>query len=37
MGWKNIEMKIITGLQINLHLEQPMEIKLFATFFQRRK
>jgi hypothetical protein len=27
----------ITGLQINLYLEQPMEIQLFATFFQRRK
>jgi hypothetical protein len=23
--------------QINLYLEQPMEIQLFATFFQRRK
>jgi hypothetical protein len=28
---------IIKGLQINLYLEQPMEIQLFATFFQRRK
>jgi hypothetical protein len=28
---------IVTGLQINLYLEQPMEIQLFATFFQRRK
>jgi hypothetical protein len=28
---------LITGLQINLYLEQPMEIQLFATFFQRRK
>jgi hypothetical protein len=28
---------IATGLQINLYLEQPMEIQLFATFFQRRK
>jgi hypothetical protein len=27
----------ITGLQINLYLEQPMEIQLFPTFFQRRK
>jgi hypothetical protein len=27
----------LTGLQINLYLEQPMEIQLFATFFQRRK
>jgi hypothetical protein len=27
----------ITGLQINLYLEQPMEIQLFATFFQRKK
>jgi hypothetical protein len=27
----------VTGLQINLYLEQPMEIQLFATFFQRRK
>jgi hypothetical protein len=27
----------ITGLQINLYLEQPMEIQLFATFVQRRK
>jgi hypothetical protein len=27
----------IKGLQINLYLEQPMEIQLFATFFQRRK
>jgi hypothetical protein len=27
----------ITGLQINLYLEQPMEMQLFATFFQRRK
>jgi hypothetical protein len=28
---------IIKRLQINLYLEQPMEIQLFATFFQRRK
>jgi hypothetical protein len=28
---------ILNGLQINLYLEQPMEIQLFATFFQRRK
>jgi hypothetical protein len=28
---------VITGLQINLYLERPMEIQLFATFFQRRK
>jgi hypothetical protein len=28
---------VLTGLQINLYLEQPMEIQLFATFFQRRK
>jgi hypothetical protein len=28
---------MVTGLQINLYLEQPMEIQLFATFFQRRK
>jgi transketolase N-terminal domain/subunit len=28
---------LITGHQINLYLEQPMEIQLFATFFQRRK
>jgi hypothetical protein len=27
----------ITGLQINLYLEQPMEMQLFATFFQLRK
>jgi hypothetical protein len=27
----------IKGLQINLYLEQPMKIQLFATFFQRRK
>jgi hypothetical protein len=27
----------VTGLQINVYLEQPMEIQLFATFFQRRK
>jgi hypothetical protein len=27
----------ITGLQINFYLEQPMEIQVFATFFQRRK
>jgi hypothetical protein len=32
-----ISLKNITGLQINLYLEQPMEIQLFATFFQRRK
>jgi hypothetical protein len=30
-------LKKITGLQINLYLEQPMEIQLFATCFQRRK
>jgi hypothetical protein len=30
-------MVLITGLQINLYLEQPMEIQLFATFFQRIK
>jgi hypothetical protein len=29
--------ELITGLQINLYLEQPMEIQLFATFFQRIK
>jgi hypothetical protein len=28
---------ILNGIQINLYLEQPMEIQLFATFFQRRK
>jgi hypothetical protein len=28
---------LTTGLQINLYLEQPMEIQLFTTFFQRRK
>jgi hypothetical protein len=28
---------VLTGLQINLYLEQPMEIQLFATFLQRRK
>jgi hypothetical protein len=28
---------LVTGLQINLYLEQPMEMQLFATFFQRRK
>jgi hypothetical protein len=28
---------IVTGLQINLYLEQSREIQLFATFFQRRK
>jgi hypothetical protein len=33
MGESNIK---LTGLQINLYLEQPMEIQLFATFFQRR-
>jgi hypothetical protein len=27
----------VTGLQVNLYLEQPMEIQLFVTFFQRRK
>jgi hypothetical protein len=27
----------ITLQHINLYLEQPMEIQLFATFFQRRK
>jgi hypothetical protein len=31
------ELSNVTGLQINLYLEQPMEIQLFATFFQRRK
>jgi hypothetical protein len=29
--------KQITCLQINLYLEQPMEVQLFATFLQRRK
>jgi hypothetical protein len=24
---------IVTGLQINVYLEQPMKIQLFATFF----
>jgi hypothetical protein len=28
---------IVTGLQINLYLKQPMKIQLFATFFQRHK
>jgi hypothetical protein len=28
---------LITCLQINLYLEQPMEVQLFATFLQRRK
>jgi hypothetical protein len=28
---------LLKGLQINLYLEQPVEIQLFATFFQRRK
>jgi hypothetical protein len=28
---------IVTCLQINLYLEQPMEVQLFATFLQRRK
>jgi hypothetical protein len=27
----------LTDLQINLYLEQPIEIQLFATFFQRIK
>jgi hypothetical protein len=27
----------LTCLQINLYLEQPMEVQLFATFLQRRK
>jgi hypothetical protein len=27
----------IKGLQTNLYLDQPMEIQLLATFFQRRK
>jgi hypothetical protein len=27
----------IKGPQINLYLEQPMEIQLLATFFQRKK
>jgi hypothetical protein len=30
-GW----MPTLKGLQINLYLEQPMEIQLFAKFFQR--
>jgi hypothetical protein len=34
---KSFSILHITGLQINLYLEQPMEIQLFATFFQRRK
>jgi hypothetical protein len=34
VAWK---CKKVTGLQINLYFEQPMEIQLFATFFQRRK
>jgi hypothetical protein len=34
---KNQICTYITGIQINLYLEQPMEIQLFATFFQRRK
>jgi hypothetical protein len=33
---KNIN-TVLTGLQINLYLEQPMEIQMFAKFFQRRK
>jgi hypothetical protein len=28
---------LVMALQIHLYLEQPMEIQLFATFFQRRK
>jgi hypothetical protein len=28
---------VLTCLQINLYLEQPMEVQLFATFLQRRK
>jgi hypothetical protein len=35
-AWATIFL-IVTGLQINLYLEQPMEIQLFATFFQPRK
>jgi hypothetical protein len=31
------EVSNVTDLQINLYLEQPMEIQLFATCFQRRK
>jgi hypothetical protein len=31
-----INYTFVTGLQIHLYLEQPMEIQLFATFFQRR-
>jgi hypothetical protein len=27
----------IKGLEINLYLEQPMEIQLFAKFFQSSK
>jgi hypothetical protein len=34
---KAIDEKNITCLQINLYLEQPMEVQLFATFLQRRK
>jgi hypothetical protein len=30
-------MQKLTGLQINLYLQQLMEIQLFATFFQRIK
>jgi hypothetical protein len=33
----DIYLMIVTGLQINLYLEQPMEIQLFVTFFPRRK
>jgi hypothetical protein len=32
-----VKCSIITGLQINLYLEQPIEIQLFAKCFQRRK
>jgi hypothetical protein len=37
MQFEMIYFLILTDLQINLYLEQPMEIQLFATFFQRRK
>jgi hypothetical protein len=37
IGKKKDSFRNITGLQINLYLEQPMEIQLFATFLQRRK
>jgi hypothetical protein len=32
-----LDTEIVTCLQINLYLEQPMEVQLFATFLQRRK